>query len=238
MQQLAEARANGTLLPASHPLTQTVVRIGSKVAAVASSKMGGGNTDHMKVRGRTCCRCPGHMRFVVCTCLVGPFLCCGDHTTLPCFCTHRRVTDYHGHGTMTNSYSTLQDMEWEFAVIRSSIPNAFVVPGGKVRNAYKSSAVLPVYRWRLYLLACMHECRQRVGHRAKVFVFQKTGSLSRNDGNVASCPPINYQGKSKLIHPLSLRWLCSVGCWTCFLRRRSWRRCWRMRQAMCLRGTT
>jgi hypothetical protein len=47
-QVINEARANGSLLPPSHPASLAVRRIGTRIAAVAGDGVGGGAQDHMK----------------------------------------------------------------------------------------------------------------------------------------------------------------------------------------------
>jgi len=71
-QQCLEARMEGRLLPAHHPYTQVVRKIGARLADVAAQGVGAGSQEHMK------------------------------------------------------------GLNWEYAVIDSAVPNAFVVPGGKV----------------------------------------------------------------------------------------------------------
>jgi hypothetical protein len=69
---LAKARADGTLLPRTHPAVRAVEHVGTRIAKKAEDGFGGGFNGHMK------------------------------------------------------------GLQWDFAVINSPEPNAFVVPGGKV----------------------------------------------------------------------------------------------------------
>lgn len=89
---------------------------GMRVAKVAGDGSGGGVYEHMKVRSNTRFK---QIRAV--------------HSSASLTESYAVVCLFVGLQSLTDDTKCLQDIKWEFAVIASKVPNAFVVPGGKVR---------------------------------------------------------------------------------------------------------
>ncbi len=168
-QQVAEARAGGALFPPNHPYAQVVRRVGMQVARVASDGQGGGRTDHMRVRA-------AH----------------GAERAPPQHLTPVELPQRPGEGHRARLVLLLlQGLDWEFAVVKNPVPNAFVVPGGKV----------VVFSGLLDLLSSEDEL-------AAVLAHETAHVLARHHVRAKARRPPCYRRTSSGCPLLTVRWQC------------------------------